>query len=56
MCADLQWEENNGKADHSSDANHHDDNLCVIGCGDHANHVGKGQGEDELQNRKMPKL
>lgn len=56
LCADLQWEEDDGEADHCSDANRHDDSLCVIEACNHAHHVGKAQSEDGLRNTKTPKM
>lgn len=48
--ADLQGEEDDGKADHCGDADRHDDSVGVIEAGDHAHHVRKAQGEDRLEN------
>lgn len=50
LCADLQWEEDDSKTDHSSDANCHDDSVGVIEAGDHAHHVWKAESENRLEN------
>lgn len=55
LCADLQWEEDDGKTDHCSDANCHDDSVGVIEAGDHAHHVWKAQSENRLEKHTQDK-